>query len=434
MSQLAFHGGPRAVPEGLIKPWPWVTDGDRTAVMGALDSGPPWRIPFPEVEALTKEWAAYTGRQFCLPCNSGTASLHLAIFGAGMEVGDEVIAPAFTYLGSVSGIVHGNGIPVFVDIGPQTMNIDPTRIEERITDRTKAIIAVDLHGLPADYDHITAIARKHGLVVIEDGAQAHGARYKGKPVGALGDISGCSLNGSKNLSALGEGGLFTTDDEAAFRRAQRLLQFGEVADVAAGPVEGAFVMGFNYRLDNLQAAFTRSQLSRLDEMMAQKVANCDRLTAQLGDIPGLIRPHVPPDRTHTYFFYPLRARPEDLELDIPPGAFRAAAERLLQAEGVNARRWQTAPLPEHAMFYHRSAYGRRCPWSCPHARPGVEHHPEDYPEATRAIQDCFVIGHSTDGLGPPNGFELMDAYAAGIRKVMVDYLDELIQLAREDSW
>ena len=431
MSQLAFHGGPRTVPEGLIKPWPWVTDADRKAVMAALDSGPPWRIPFPDVTALAADWAAYTGRQFCLTCNSGTASLHLAVFAAGMEVGDEIIVPAFTYLGSASGIVHGNGIPVFVDIDPRTTNIDPTRIEERISDRTRAIIAVDIHGLPADYDEITAIARGHGLVVIEDGAQAHGARYKGKPVGALGDMSGCSLNGSKNLSALGEGGLFTTDDEAVFRRAQRLMMFGEGADLSKCEPGGAWVMGFNYRLDNLQAAFTRSQLSRLDMMMAQKIANCDRLTEQLGDIPGLAKPYVPPDRTHTYFFYPLRVRPEDLDLDIPAGTFRAAAEKLLQAEGVNARRWQGATLPEQTMFYYRSAYGKGCPWTCPYSRQRVEYHPEDYPEAKRLIEDCFVLGHSTDGLGPPNGFELMDAYAAGIRKVMVEHLDAVISLARE---
>lgn len=156
--------------------------------------------------------------------------MHLCVVACEIGPGDEVLVPAETFLASASCVLHSNGIPIFVDVHPKTYNIDPSKIEERITERTKAIVAVDLHGLPADYDEICAIARKYGLKVIEDGAQAHGATYKGRPVGSLGDCAGCSLNGSKCLSALGEGGLFTTNDERMYELAVRARMFGEYVE------------------------------------------------------------------------------------------------------------------------------------------------------------------------------------------------------------
>ena len=174
---LAIDGGSRTVAEGMIKPWPWLADEDRKAAMDAFDESTPWTYPFPQAAALEKDWAEHVGMKYCLATNSGTAALHMAVAACGVGPGDEVIVPAFTFLASASCVLHSNGIPIFVDVDPESCNIAPAKIEAAITDRTRAIVAVDLHGLPADYDAIYAIARKHDLVVIEDGAQAHGAVY-----------------------------------------------------------------------------------------------------------------------------------------------------------------------------------------------------------------------------------------------------------------
>jgi dTDP-4-amino-4,6-dideoxygalactose transaminase len=186
MKKLAINGGPKAIPQTLDLPdWPIITDEDVKAVQRVIESKNLWGKDNPEVVSWEKEYAEYTGMKYCLALNSGTASLHACIAGIGTEPGDEILVPALTFLASATAVLHHNAIPVFVDIDPRTFNIDPAKIEEKITDRTKAIMAVDYHGLPADYDAIYKVAQKHGLVVIEDGSQAGGASYHGKKVGSL---------------------------------------------------------------------------------------------------------------------------------------------------------------------------------------------------------------------------------------------------------
>jgi len=128
MKKLAVNGGKRVVPEGMVKPWPWITDDDRKLVLEALEECSPWKYPLPQIEKLEKEWAEFTGTRYCLATNSGTAALHMAVAAAGVGPGDEVIVPAFTFLASASGVLHSNGIPVFVDIDPETCNMDPKKI------------------------------------------------------------------------------------------------------------------------------------------------------------------------------------------------------------------------------------------------------------------------------------------------------------------
>jgi len=429
MSTLAIHGGEKTVPDGMIKPWPWITDEDRKAVMNALEQATPWRYPLPSVSALEKEWAEYVGMKHCLAANSGTASLHMAVAAAEIGPGDEVLVPAFTFLASASCVMHSNGIPIFVDVEPRTATIDPAKLEERITEKTKAIVAVDIHGLPCEYDAIHAIARKHGLVVIEDGAQAHGALYRGKKVGGLGDSAGCSLNGSKNLSALGEGGLFTTDKDKFYDLAQRVRMFGEVVEPGKPRQYNAYIMGWNYRMDELQAAFALSQLRRLDQMTAHRQRNCERLTERLEQLPGIETPFVPPCRTHSYFFYVIRAKPDGLGLDVPVARFRGALEQALRAEGVPIGRWQTVPIPGQSLFQIRDGYGKGCPWSCPFTRPGITYDPAEYPESQSLVEEFLAVGHSMGGLGPPNGLDLMDCYADAFEKVLTAPADILLSVA-----
>jgi dTDP-4-amino-4,6-dideoxygalactose transaminase len=428
MSKLAARGGPKTVPDGAIKPWPWITDEDKRAVMEALDQASPWRYPAPNVQALEREWAEYVGMKFCLAANSGTAALHMAVAAAGVGPGDEVLVPAFTFLASASCVLHSNGIPIFVDIEPKTATIDPGKIEERITDHTRAIVAVDIHGVPADYDAINAIAKKHGLVVIEDGAQAHGSIYRGKKVGALGDIAGCSLNGSKNLSALGEGGVFTTDDPKYHELAERVRMFGEVVRPGEPRRYNAYMMGWNYRLDELEAAFARSQLGRLDEMTAARQKNCEYLSARLSQLPGIEPPFTPPDRTNSYFFYVFRVKPRALGFDVPVAQFRDGVQKALSAEGVPVQRWQTVVVPAQSLFQIRDGYGKGCPWSCPFSRPGISYDPAEYPESEKLIEEFLALGHSAGGLGPPNGLDLMKLYADAFEKVLSTPVPALLEI------
>ncbi|MFJ8084216.1 DegT/DnrJ/EryC1/StrS family aminotransferase [Streptomyces sp. NPDC096205] len=430
---LALDGGPRLVPEGAVAPWPHIVDDDRKAVLDALDSATPWHWPMRTVQELERAWAEFTGMPYVLAANSGTAALHMAIAAAGVEPGDEVLVPADTFLASASCVLQANAIPVFVDTDIETFAVDPARVEERITDRTRAIVVVDLNGLPADHDALRAIADRHGLTLIEDAAQAHGATYKGRPAGSLGTLSGASLNGSKTLSALGEGGLFATRDEEQYRLARRVLMFGEELPGQSRDYN-ARIMGWNYRIDVLAAAFARSQLARLPQMSRVREENGAALTARLAQIPGIRPPVVPEDRTHVYFFYPLLVMPEELGLDdIPVPAFRDALAQAVNAEGLGIMRWQPRPVPAQTLFQEQRGYGRGCPWTCGHARPGHTYDPRDHPVAEEICARRLVLGQSFSSLGPPNDTGTMGLFADVFHKVLVEERDALVALARRTA-
>lgn len=427
---LAINGGTRVVPESAIAPWPHVTDDDRDAVINAMNESTPWRWPVESVQELESAWARYVGTEFAVACNSGTAGLHMAIAACGIEPGDEVLVPADTFLASASCVLQANAIPIFVDVDPTTYNIDPRKIEERITARTRAIVAVDLNGLPADYDALYEIADRHGLYIIEDGAQAHGATYKDRLVGSLGDVASCSLNGSKCLSGLGEGGLFTTDDERKRDYAERVLTFGEKLRERQEREYDALIVGWNYRFDPLEAAFARSQLRRLPEMTTRRRENGARLTRALSEVTGIRTPTVPNGSTHVYFFYPIQVEPEALGLDaITIDAFRIALKQSLQAEGVPIMEWQRRPIPGQTLFQEMVGYGKGCPWSCSYARTGISYNADGYPVAREICRRRLVMGGSFSPFGPPNGTELMELYAEAFYKVLVENRDELNHLS-----
>ncbi len=228
MSKLAINGGKKTVNQSLQKVWPPINQDDIDAVVNVLKRGILWGPMEEEVTGLQKEFAEYIGAKHSLVVNSGTAALHACVVAADIGPGDEVITPAYSFWATSQAVLAHNGIPVFVDIDPVTMNMDTKKIEEKITERTKALLPVHVHGLCADMDVINKIAKKYNLKVIEDAAQAAGAKYKGKSAGVLGDIAGFSLNGSKNLPA-GEGGIVTTNDDEMSDRARKMAMFGEKA-------------------------------------------------------------------------------------------------------------------------------------------------------------------------------------------------------------
>lgn len=416
-AELAILGGPRVVPEARHGRWPDIRPEDREAVLAVLDRGELFGTNGPEITGLEGDWADYLGRRYCISTNSGTAALHCALAAVGVAPGDEVIVPALTFVATALAVIHQGARPVFVDVDPRTFNIDARRIEERITERTTAIVPVHLHGLPCDMDEILAIARRHGLAVVEDAAQAHGAEYRGRKVGTLTEAAGFSLNTTKTLSG-GEGGLFVTDDEDAWRVARRLSNFGEDPPPREpGTIRpyATYGVGWMYRNHEMPAAFARSVLRRLDGYVERARANAEILTRELARIPGLVPPHVPEGRTHTYHKYRVR-----LDLDaagaagrIPARGFRDLVLEALRAEGVEAVLWQTMPLPAQPLFLRN----RLEPWHPRlEATPLPPWDPSEYPASAEVLDSSIVVGSERHPLAVQDA-RLMELYVEAFAKV-----------------
>jgi perosamine synthetase len=420
---LAIAGGQPVLQRSDYGNWPVITDDDRRFVNQVLDSGVVAGGTAPQVAALEKEWAAYVGTRYCLATVSGTSALHMALAAAGVGPGDEVITSAFTFLASASCALHQNAIPVFVDIDPRTYCMDPAKLEAAITERTKVIIPVHIQGLPADMDPILEIARKHKLFVIEDACQAHGAEYKGRKVGSIGQIGTFSLNNTKNLCG-GEGGLFNTDDETWLKKGTLVRCFGdEVDEVSHRRIYNASILGYMYRNQELPAALARAQLLHLNEHNATRIANANYLTSELGKLPGILPPYCPPDCKHVYWMYNIRFDPGLAGVDCPTRLFRIAVEKALYKEGVLIGQWQTMPVPAQDLFQSKLGYGSsHYPWAVNEAK-GIryDYSPDQFPTA-QALCDSYTIVY---GIHPPNGQELMAKIVAAFQKVWAQ-LDQVI--------
>ncbi|MFZ3117834.1 MAG: DegT/DnrJ/EryC1/StrS family aminotransferase [Variovorax sp.] len=240
----------------------------RTAFERVMDSG--WFILGKEVKGFEDEFASYCETAHCVGVGNGLDALHLILRAWGIGPGDEVIVPSNTYIATWLAAEQVGAVPVPVEPDAATYNIDPLLIERAITANTKAIIAVHLYGQTADMDGINAVAKRHGLKVIEDAAQAHGARYKGRPAGSLGDAAAFSFYPGKNLGALGDGGCVTTQDEMLATKVRVLANYGSEVKYRNE------VKGFNSRLDELHAAFLREKLRFLDEWNARRVSVANR--------------------------------------------------------------------------------------------------------------------------------------------------------------
>jgi dTDP-4-amino-4,6-dideoxygalactose transaminase len=276
------------------------------------------------VREFEEAFAAYCGVRHAIAVNSGTSALHLALLAAGVGAGDEVITVPFTFVATVAAIRYCGAREVYVDIDPRTFNMDPSALEQAITPRTKAILPVHLFGQPADMDVISATAKRHELRVIEDAAQAHGARYKGKRAGSVADAGCFSFYPTKNLGACGEGGMVTTEDDEIARRVRLLRDWG--ADCKYHHI----LPGFNYRMEGLQGAILNVKLKRLEEWTEHRRAVAARYDEMLRDVK---LPWVMAGVRHVYHTYTIRSDERD------------SLQRRLSDAGI-----QTAihyPLPVH---------------------------------------------------------------------------------------
>jgi dTDP-4-amino-4,6-dideoxygalactose transaminase len=322
------------------------------AVVAVLEGG--HFILGPEVQTFEREFAAYCSAPFAVGLNSGTSALHLALLAAGVGPGDEVITTAFTFVATVAAIEYTGARAVLVEIDPVTLTIDPAQIETAVTARTKAIVPVHLYGLPADMDPIMRIAHAHGLIVVEDACQAHGAEYKHRRTGSIGDIGCFSFYPGKNLGAAGDGGAITTANEEYARTVRMLRDWGAEQKYLH------VIKGFNFRLDEIQAAILRVKLRRLEtwtELRRQHARAYDALLAET----NVRLPHASSQARHVYHIYAVRT----LERD------RVRSE--LHAAGIQAGIHY--PIPVHLQpAYANLGYGRG-----------------DFPESERAADEVLSL-------------------------------------------
>lgn len=298
----------------------------------------------PEVAGFERDFAAYCGASECLAVNSGTSALHLALLAAGIGPGDEVITVPFTFVASIAAILYAGARPVLVDIDPRSFTMDPAQVEAAITPRTKAILPIHLYGQTADMDPIMEIARRHRLVVIEDAAQAHGARYKGRPAGSIGDMACFSFYPGKNLGAYGEGGAVTTSNPEYARTIRMLRDWGQDRKYHH------LLRGYNYRMEGFQGAILVVKLRHLEKWTEARRAIVQRYDELLADT-DIETPCEMPWARHVFHVYTIRTEDRD------------GLQSALTAEGI-----QTGihyPVPAHLQpAYSDLGYG---PGDFPHS-------------------------------------------------------------------
>lgn len=310
-----------------------------TAILGVLESSE--FVLGSEVAGFEREFAAYCSASECIALNSGTSALHLALLAAGVGPGDEVITVPFTFVASVASVLYSGARPVLVDIDPRSFTLDPAAIEAAITPRTKAILPVHLYGQPADMDPIMEVARRHGLVVIEDAAQAHGAKYRGRQVGSIGDIACFSFYPTKNLGTYGEGGAITTNNTEYTKTIRMLRDWGQDRKYHH------LLRGYNYRMEGLQGAILRVKLRYLEQWTEARRAIANKYNHLLADC-GAVLPAEMTWARHVYHVYTLRTHERD------------NLQRALAAEGVQTAIHYAEPAhlqPAYAdLGYERGAF------------------------------------------------------------------------------
>lgn len=295
----------------------------------------------PNVLEFEKSYAKFAGVKHAIAVNTGTAALHAALMAAGVKVGDEVILPSFTFVATAEAVVLAGGKPVFADIDPETYCLSLTAIQKAITKKTRAVIPVDLYGLPADTKSIREITAKHEITIVEDCAQSHGATCEGKPAGAFADLACWSLYAAKNIGT-GEGGMITTDNDELAEKIKMIRSHGEKIKYQSQ------MLGTNYRMTEIQAAIGVVQLSKLPRFFTKRSQNAAHLTQKLADNPKLKLPPNLENRTPSWYLYTVRIKNVTQEK-------RNSIINAMHAKGIGAEVYY--PIPINHMPYYRENFG-----------------------------------------------------------------------------
>lgn len=347
---LALFGG-KPTRTRPFTAWPIFGKEEEKRLLRVLRSGKWGRLQGDEVAQFEKRFAEMHGCKHAIGVCNGTVSLRIALLAAGIQADDEVIIPPYTFVSTATAVIEANAVPVFADIDLETFNLDPRAVRRAITAKTRAIIPVHFAGQIADMPAINEIAREHNLIVIEDAAHAHAARYQNRPAGSLGDFGSFSFQSSKNLTS-GEGGIITTNSDE-FAAACRSIH-------SCGRVEGGVwyehhrIAG-NYRLGEFQGAVLNAQLNRLEKQTEARDQNGQRLAARLAQIPGLYpQKRLPEINRHSYHLFMMRLDPQEF------GAPRSAVLKALQAEGIPCSGGYGYSLPQQPLFKNK-AFGPYLP-------------------------------------------------------------------------
>lgn len=415
---LACNGG------APVRTKPWLDnftfgEEDKRAALAAIDSGylskfegsftpdPPFSFDGgPFVQRLEAAWREYYGCKYAISVNSATSGLYAALGAVGVGFGDEVIVSPSSMSASAPGPLLYGAIPIFADIERTTGALDPASIERHITKRTKAILVVHQYGIPADMDPIMALAHRHGIKVIEDCAQAHAAKYKGRYVGTIGDIGVFSLNVNKAIQT-GEGGVCTTDDEDLKFRLALIRNHGEAVVGPAGYKNIVNILGFNYRLTEIQAAIAAEQLKKLDRLNAVRLEYVDELNRRLAGCPLIDTMTGREGCVSTFYTWPFIFKPEVAGVDVE--TFR----RTLNAEGMYFIRGYR-PLYLQPLYQTKTMFKHGYPWSAPENRDIRTNYEAGSCPVAEAMRERILI---KEYIRPPNTRDDIDDVAAAIEKV-----------------
>lgn len=421
---LALHGG-RPVIGRSFPPYRSLGDEERQAVLRVMERGVlsgfvgrdvPAFEGGVEVRALQDAFAARFGAKHAVAVNSATSGLYAAVGAINPEVGDEIIVSPYSMVASATCALAFGAVPVFADVDPETFCLDPDSVETRISPRTRGIVVVHLFGQAADMDGIMAVARAHGLAVIEDCAQAPGAVWNGRPVGTIGDIGIFSLNAHKTIQC-GEGGVCLCHDDELALRLKLIRNHGEACVGSMGYARIANIIGQNYRLGELEAAIATEQLKKLDALNAARQALAQRLTDNLREqVPEIIPPRVHPRASHVYYIYPMRF--DAARAGMSREVFLEAAA----AEGVPLYAGYVPPIYREPLFRRKIAYGSKgYPWNLPD-RPNPISYADGLCPTCEHLYETELFW--TPLVYPPLTLEDMDAVTRAFRKVL-DHAAEL---------
>ena len=376
--KLAIHGG-EPVRSSLFPMHNVIGEEEKRAVLNVLESGVLsqflgcWHDDFyggPEVQALEREWGEYFGVKHAIAVNSCTSGLYCAVGATGVEPAEEIIVSPYTMTASATAALVFNAVPVFADVEADMFCLDPDSVERLITPRTRAIVVVDIFGQPYDRDAINALAEKHGLYVIEDAAQAPGAKLDGKFAGTLGDIGVFSLNYHKHIHC-GEGGMVVTDDDILADKVRLIRNHAEAVVKGMEFSDLRNMIGFNFRLPEMEAAIVRCQLRKLDGLLRERQRHCMWLAKQLGNIPCIQPAPVRKGAEHAYYVHPFLFDEEKagISRNVFIDAVKAELAPSLGREqlGVSIGCGYVEPLYLQPLYQERIAYGSKgfpfaAPW------------------------------------------------------------------------
>jgi len=402
MADLAINGGPKACDVAWPR-WPVWSDEERQALNGVLESGEWWYGE--KVHEFEARFAAFQNARFGITTTSGTTALEASLLALGVGAGDEVIVPPYTFIATVSAVLCVNAIPIFADILPETLCIDPSDVERKITPRTKAVIPVHVGGMIADMDRLLALAHQHNLVILEDACHAWGSQWRGKGAGAVGNCGVFSFQVSKNITA-GEGGIILTDDEDLADLCRSFTNCGRGKDK---PWYQHFLAGSNLRMTEFQGAILLAQLSRLEEQTLRRQANAEVLTQGLQQIPGIrTLPAEPRMTRRSYHFYVFRLD------ETRAGVSRDRFLQALCAEGVPASAGWPYPLYQNPLFAVKGDGPDHCPRSCPYYGREIDYTQVRCPVTEQICRDAVWIPHTALLAGA----EAMEKVVAAVAKVV----------------